>query len=63
MGADAIALGRAAIANPEWPRRIVDPAWEPRRPPLTVAELEALGLSRAFAGYMRRWKNFVVDGS
>ncbi len=61
MGADAIALGRAAIANPDWPRRIEDPAWEPRRPPLTTAELVERGLSPTFAGYMRRWKGFVAD--
>ena len=61
QGADAIALGRAAIANPDWPLRIADATWEPRRPPLTRAELRERGLSEGFAGYMRRWKDFVAD--
>jgi 2,4-dienoyl-CoA reductase-like NADH-dependent reductase (Old Yellow Enzyme family) len=60
-GADVVALGRAAIANPDWPARAADPAWEPRRPPLTVAELKERGLSEKFAGYMRMWKGFVAD--
>lgn len=60
-GADAIALGRAAIANPDWPARAADPAWEPRRPPLSLEELRARGLSDVFAGYMRYWKGFVAD--
>ncbi|HTJ41028.1 MAG TPA: NADH:flavin oxidoreductase [Kofleriaceae bacterium] len=60
-GADAIALARAAIANPDWPRRAIDPSWEPRRPPLSAAELMERALSPVFVGYMRRWKNFVSD--
>lgn len=60
-GADAVALGRSAIANPDWPARVADPAWQPRRPPLSVDELQARGLSPRFAGYMRNWKGFVAD--
>jgi 2,4-dienoyl-CoA reductase-like NADH-dependent reductase (Old Yellow Enzyme family) len=60
-GASAVAIGRAAIANPEWPARIADPAWEPKRPPLTIAELRERGLNEAFASYMRNWKGFVAD--
>jgi 2,4-dienoyl-CoA reductase-like NADH-dependent reductase (Old Yellow Enzyme family) len=61
MGADAIALGRSAIANPEWPLRIVDAAWEPKLAPLTVAELIERGASPKFAGYLRRFRGFVAD--
>jgi 2,4-dienoyl-CoA reductase-like NADH-dependent reductase (Old Yellow Enzyme family) len=61
LGADAIALGRAAILNPEWPRHADDGGWEPRRPPATVAELIDLDLSPTFAGYLRQWKGFVAD--
>lgn len=60
LGADAIALGRAAIATPDWVRRVH--ANEPvQMPPYTVAELRARGLNERFAGYMRQWKGFVAD--
>jgi 2,4-dienoyl-CoA reductase-like NADH-dependent reductase (Old Yellow Enzyme family) len=61
-GADVIALARAAVANPDWPARAAaDPAWEPRRPPLSPAELRERGLNEQFIGYMRRWKGFVTE--
>jgi 2,4-dienoyl-CoA reductase-like NADH-dependent reductase (Old Yellow Enzyme family) len=59
LGADGVALGRSAIVNPDWPVRFHDPAWEPRRPPVTIDELRARGLGPAFAEYMRSWKGFV----
>ena len=60
-GAAAVALGRSGIAHPDWPRQAMDPAWKPRMPPFTVAELRERGLNEVFAGYMRRWKGFVAD--
>lgn len=60
-GADVVALGRSAILDPDWPRHAADPTWEPKRPPVTIAELEAQSLSPAFARLMRRWKGFVAD--
>ena len=60
-GADLIALGRAAIANPDWPREARGDGWEPRRPPLTIDELVARAASRDFAGYLRQFKGFVAD--
>jgi 2,4-dienoyl-CoA reductase-like NADH-dependent reductase (Old Yellow Enzyme family) len=60
-GADGVALGRSAIVNRDWPRRAQQRAWEPRRPPVTLADLRAEGLSEAFAGYMRSWKGFVRE--
>ena len=60
LGADGVSLGRCAIANPDWPDRISDPAWEPKRPPLTRQELLDRGLSSAFVGYMSSWKGFVA---
>lgn len=59
LGADAIALGRSAICNPDWPRHLDDPAWQPKRPPLSLAELAERGVSAPFAEYLRRWKGFV----
>jgi 2,4-dienoyl-CoA reductase-like NADH-dependent reductase (Old Yellow Enzyme family) len=60
LGADAVALGRSAIANPDWPRQLAQPDWEPRRPPLTAAELGERGLSAPFVEYMRQWQGFVA---
>jgi 2,4-dienoyl-CoA reductase-like NADH-dependent reductase (Old Yellow Enzyme family) len=60
-GADAVAIGRAAIANPDWPERVGDAAWTPRWPPLTRAELQERGVSERFAVYLRNWKGFVAD--
>jgi 2,4-dienoyl-CoA reductase-like NADH-dependent reductase (Old Yellow Enzyme family) len=62
-GADVVALGRSAIANPDWPMRARDAhdtGWQPRRPPLGVEELRARALSPRFADYMRQWKGFVA---
>ena len=60
-GADGVALGRSAILNPDWPLRMNDENWEPQRPPVTIAQLEARGLGPVFADYMRNWKGFVTD--
>ena len=60
-GATAVAIGRAAIANPRWATGVADELWLPRRPPLTIDELRERGLNATFAGYMRRWKGFVAD--
>jgi 2,4-dienoyl-CoA reductase-like NADH-dependent reductase (Old Yellow Enzyme family) len=59
-GADAIAVGRAAIANPDWVEQVRDRR-EPRRPPLTRDELVERGLSPGFVEYMTRWKGFVAS--
>ena len=61
LGADMVALGRCAIVNPSWPLQVEDPAWAPRRPPLTLAELGERDVSPGFAHYLRRWKGFVAD--
>jgi len=59
LGADAVALGRAAIANPDWPA-LVQRGEAPRVPPLTEDELLARDLAPGFVAYMRRWPGFVV---
>ena len=58
-GADFVALGRSAILNPDWPLLARDPAWEPRRPPISPEELRATDVSDVFVDYLRNWKNFV----
>ena len=59
-GADLVAIGRAAIINPDWPRQVRDPGWEPKRPPVTRAELLERAVSPVFAEYLTRWKNFIA---
>lgn len=59
-GADMIALGRAAILNPDWANQAREAGWEPKRPPITQAELIERAVSPKFAGYLTRWKNLVV---
>jgi 2,4-dienoyl-CoA reductase-like NADH-dependent reductase (Old Yellow Enzyme family) len=62
LGASGVALARSAIANPDWPRQVGRPGWEPRRPPLTIAELVERGLSPQFAKNMGIWwPGFVED--
>ena len=58
---NAIALGRAGIANPDWPREARTPGWEPKRPPLTRAELAERAVSPAFIGYLTKFRNLVAD--
>jgi 2,4-dienoyl-CoA reductase-like NADH-dependent reductase (Old Yellow Enzyme family) len=60
-GADVVALGRSAIVNPDWPRTVAVAGEQPRRPPVTRAELAARALSPAFAEYMTQWRGFVAD--
>jgi len=55
-GADVVAIGRAAVLNPDWPT-----SDGMKRPPATRAELLNYGVSPVFAGYLSRWKNFVAD--
>lgn len=60
LGADVVALGRSAILNADWPKRAADPTWQPRRPPVTIEELRAGGLSAGFAEYMRSFRGMVA---
>lgn len=60
LGADAVALGRAAIVNPDWPRRIADPTLSIQRPPLTPAELLKRAVSPAFIDYLRATPRFGI---
>ena len=58
-GASAIALGRSAIANPDWPKLVAGRDEVPRMPPLSAEELRARALSPGFVEYMRSWRGFV----
>lgn len=58
-GADLVAIGRAAVLNPDWPRDAQNASWQPRRPPISPAELRERDVSDVFIEYLRNWKNFV----
>lgn len=57
-GADFVALGASAIANPDWPQQSSNLNFSPTRLPLSPEELLARGASQSFIEYLRRW-NFV----
>jgi len=59
LGADAVALGRAAIANPDWPSRAHTGVLT--HPPLKVEALRAAAVSDTFIGYLRRWRGLVAE--
>lgn len=61
-GADIAAIGRAAITNHDFPRRLqVDEEFAMRALPVSAETLRNEGLSESFVGYMRNWKGFVAD--
>ncbi len=61
-GVDIVAIGRAAITNHDFPRRMQEnPDFAMRELPVSMETLRAEGLSDPFIGYMRNWKGFVAD--
>ena len=60
IGADFVALGGAAIANPDWPRQSLSNDFAPTRFPLTPSELNLRGVSEPFVEYLKRW-SFVQE--
>ena len=60
-GADLVALGKAAILDPDWPKHAQAPTFEPVRGPLSPEELEALAISKTLVSYLRRFKTLVRD--
>jgi 2,4-dienoyl-CoA reductase-like NADH-dependent reductase (Old Yellow Enzyme family) len=60
QGADLVALGRSAIANPDWPTRAADPTWAPVLPPVPPAVLLDGAVSPGFVEYLRAFKGFVA---
>jgi 2,4-dienoyl-CoA reductase-like NADH-dependent reductase (Old Yellow Enzyme family) len=55
-GADGVAIGRAAILNPDWPR--TDGV---RRTPATRDYLGSVAVSPVFQDYLTRWHDFVRE--
>jgi 2,4-dienoyl-CoA reductase-like NADH-dependent reductase (Old Yellow Enzyme family) len=61
LGADLVALGKAAIGIPDWPTKAKADDFVPQKPPYTEAQLLAADLSATFVGYMKKWPNFVAE--
>ncbi len=62
LGADIVAIGRAAITNHDFPRLVqANPAAAMRERPVPRGILIAEGLGPAFLDYMSTWKGFVGD--
>jgi len=59
-GADVVAVGRAAILDPDWVQHVVVEGREPVRGPRTAAELEAVDVSSGFVTYLRRFPGLVA---
>ena len=55
-GADLVAIGRAAILNPDWPRRALAGPFAPERGPLTPAQLRELAISDTYVEYLRNFR-------
>jgi 2,4-dienoyl-CoA reductase-like NADH-dependent reductase (Old Yellow Enzyme family) len=61
-GADIVALGRAAILHHNYPNMYkADPAFIPRRTPVSREVLKSEGLSDGFVEYMKAWAGFVAE--
>jgi 2,4-dienoyl-CoA reductase-like NADH-dependent reductase (Old Yellow Enzyme family) len=59
-GVDVVAVGRAAIIDPDWPRHVVEEGREPLRGPRTVEQYAAVDVSARFAQYLRRFPGMVA---
>ena len=60
QGADLVAIGKAAIGQPAWPRLAVAPDFSPPEYPMTRAQLAPLGVSPPFIDYLKQF-NVVAD--
>ena len=62
LGADLVAIGRAAITNHDFARSAcANPSFVMREIPVTREILRSEGLSESFVEYMAGWKGFVAD--
>lgn len=55
-GADIVAVGRAAILNPDWARQALAGSFEPERGPLTRAQLKGLAIGDRFVDYLHNFR-------
>lgn len=61
LGADMVAIGQAAIYNPDWPRHATQAGWLPSKPPFTLTQLADVGVTDPFIDYLREdWPGSVA---
>jgi 2,4-dienoyl-CoA reductase-like NADH-dependent reductase (Old Yellow Enzyme family) len=61
-GVDVVALGRSAIAHPDWPKVSGGTDWTPRKPPWDPIHLREAGVGPAFLDYLAGFAGMVVGG-
>ncbi len=59
-GADAVAVGKAAIIHADWPRRSADPGFTPNRPPWPVDALPAQAVSPRLVTYLTGFRGLLA---
>jgi len=55
-GADLVAIARAAISTPDWPKQAEHEDFTPKPMPLSAEEYRAAGISELFLNYLRSMK-------
>jgi 2,4-dienoyl-CoA reductase-like NADH-dependent reductase (Old Yellow Enzyme family) len=63
LGADCVAIGRAAIANPDWPKLATKKDFKPIRPPYTAKLLKSKKVGDNFIAYLTNWQGFVKNAA
>jgi len=62
-GLDVVAVGRAAIAHPDWPRRVEEAAWQPAPTPWSRELLREAVVGDALFAYLGRFAGLVEGGA
>ncbi len=60
-GVDVLSIGRAAIAEPDWPRQVNQPGWRPTDPPWTRGRLAEVAISDAYWKYLTLFPRLTVE--
>jgi 2,4-dienoyl-CoA reductase-like NADH-dependent reductase (Old Yellow Enzyme family) len=52
-GADLVAVAKSAILTPDWPSKVLESGFAPKRFPVTEADLVAAGITKGLIRYLR----------
>jgi 2,4-dienoyl-CoA reductase-like NADH-dependent reductase (Old Yellow Enzyme family) len=62
LGADVVALGTAAILDPDWASRAQDSAWTPAKPPFSRDEMGRVGVTDPLFEYLNEgWPDLIAQ--